>query len=158
MLSRSGVGKLFDAQAALTNFLRKGAIQEEWYHFRQPIQIAVVVASAVGTLLGALAIRRLMGRGKPRRDLTVLAPVILLLGFYAIRATSWHYVDAVLFRFVAGTRINTWAELMIQGLIAATLLDQAGRGRKNAASWDQRKRSEGEAVVASIDGPGPASF
>lgn len=151
-----GVGKLVDAQGALTDLLRKEAIQEEWYQFRRPIQVGVVAASVVVAVLGAFAGRRFGARGESWRDRAVLAPVALLLVFYAVRATSWHLVDAVLFRFVAGTRINTWAELAIQGLIAAALLDHAHRGQVELVLANQGEGGRA-AAESSADGSGGTS-
>lgn len=138
-----GAGKLVDAQGALTDLLRQEAIHDEWYHFRGPVQAGIVAASALAAALGMFMVRRMAAGRESRRDLVILAPVLLLLGFYAIRATSWHNVDAVLFRFLAGTRINTWAELTIQGLIALALLEQGARRRAPASALSPRE----EAVV-----------
>lgn len=116
------VAKLLNFQGLLIGSLRALAKSKDWYADRRWPQLAFVVG--VGLLAMATAAALVwMGSGTWRRELRrhllVAAAVVLLLGFMAIRATSLHHVDVLLYdKTVGGVEWNAIIELGLVGLVA----------------------------------------
>lgn len=116
------VAKLLNFQGLLIGSLRALAKSKDWYADRRLPQLAFVIG--VGLLAMATAAALVwMGAGTWRRELRrhllVAAAVVLLLGFMAIRATSLHHVDALIYdKTVGGVEWNSIIELGLIGLVA----------------------------------------
>lgn len=147
-----GVAKPFALQAMLTESMRKRAVEGDWYAMRREYQFAFILVAGSLAAIGAVALVWLAARKTSWRNLSALAPVVLLLGFLGVRATSLHDIDAVLYATVAGVRWNTVIELTILGLVALALTHQAEGDRRGSA----RNESAG-AGRYTIPGAGPFS-
>ncbi|MDG3002215.1 hypothetical protein [Paludisphaera mucosa] len=153
-----GCARPFGLQAVLTNLVRRRAVEHEWYGVRRKYQFEFIMAVAATTSLAAVVLGWVAARGRSLRDLSALAPVVLLLGFIAIRASSFHYVDAVLYRTVAGVSLNTLAELTILGLVALSLAQRASanRSRREPIAPTPGRDDGTGARRYSVNGPGPS--
>lgn len=104
------VNKQLDLQSLLTAAGRCIALEQGWYDDRRTIQrrfiIAVVLTgSAAFVVLGALL------RGTYARTSLALVGLGLVTLFVAIRAASFHQVDALINTWVLGVRLNWLFEL-----------------------------------------------
>lgn len=86
------LNKQLDLHNAITAVGRAMARSEGWYEQRRPIQLGMIVLVGLACV-GVLAfILRRLGPNWRRHRLT-LAGLVLLLGFIALRAASFHHVD-----------------------------------------------------------------
>lgn len=105
-----GVNKQLDLQTALTELGRVLAFQQGWYGERRVVQVAFVVmvglvaVGAGGTLLA-------MARHLPKATKRAVTGLVMLLGFVAVRASSFHHVDQLLGSSLLGLKANWLLEL-----------------------------------------------
>ncbi|WP_165250112.1 hypothetical protein [Paludisphaera soli] len=145
------LGKPFGAQSLLTDSMRKRAVEGDWYEYRRKYQFAFILVAGALAAVGAAVLGWMAARRSSWRDLSALAPVVLLLGFLGARATSFHYLDRILYSTVAGVRWNTLIELSLLGMVALALGRRADVSRReNAADDSQGVRRY------SIPGAGPS--
>ncbi len=115
-----GINKQLDLQSAFTELARLIAIQQGWYAERRQAQVAFI---AGGAILGLtlLAATTYLIWGAPRATYWALGGSAALVLFVLVRATSFHHVDELLGRSLAGLRINwllEWAGLLLIGASA----------------------------------------
>jgi hypothetical protein len=132
------LSKPLGAQALLTDSMRQRAVSGDWYAYRRKYQFAFILAAGAMAAVGAAALGWLAARRASLRDLSALAPVVLLLGFLGARATSFHYLDRVLYSTIAGVRWNNLIELTLLGLVALALERRASASRRENAGADAR--------------------
>ncbi len=132
------LGKPFGAQTLLTGSMRQRAVEGDWYEYRRKYQFAFIVAAGAAAAIGAAVLGWLAARRASRRDLSALAPVVLLLGFLGARATSFHDLDRILYSSVAGVRWNNLIELALLALVALALGRRASLSRRENAADDAR--------------------
>lgn len=107
--------------AGLTILFRNIALREGWYADRRIFQLLAVVLLAVGVIL-VLLLGRYFAKGRiPHPELrVVLLATLLLSGFVAIRACSFHYLDVFLGHRLAGFRLGGLAEFAAVLLVAVS--------------------------------------
>ena len=105
-----GVNKQLDLQTAFTEAGRSLAMQQGWYEGRRVVQalFVVVVGAFALALSGWLWLQARRGNTALRR---ALVGVVGLAAFVVIRAASFHHVDLLLGRALAGLRLNVVLEL-----------------------------------------------
>lgn len=113
-----GLARVIDFGPWLTGFGRHQARIEGWYDDRREVQYwtvwGVVAATALASLLVLLAAPR-----ETRPALPASLCLLALGGFVAVRAISFHNVDAVLYRYhYRGLLLNTACELGLVLLFA----------------------------------------
>jgi hypothetical protein len=118
MLATLAAARAFGLQSMLTGTFRELAREEGWYTARREFQARVVLAAAALASLTPVAIAV---RARSTRMILAFTPVAALLGFLAVRAVSFHYVDEVLYRRVGGVEISSLVELTLLVLVAAGL-------------------------------------
>jgi len=110
-LSFLALNRALGLDAGLTTLFRSMAMREGWYADRRALQLLVVLLLAVGVVVVLLLGRRFASGRIPYPEVRiVLVATVLLLGFVAIRACSFHYLDEVLGRTLAGFRVGGLAE------------------------------------------------
>jgi hypothetical protein len=132
------LGKPLGTQSLLTDSVRQWAVEGDWYEYRRKYQFAFILAAGTMAAVGAAALGWMAARRASWRDLSALAPVVLLLGFLGARATSFHYLDRVLYSTIAGVRWNNLIELTILGLVGLALERRASSSRRENAGADAR--------------------
>lgn len=112
------VNKQLDLQTALTEIGRMVARRWNLEGVRRQVQV-VFIACVV--LVSAFVFRAAMrlGRAHGWPAKIALAGMVFLLGFVAVRATSFHHVDELLGFRLAGFKMNWLLELTGIGLVAA---------------------------------------
>lgn len=110
LLLSLGINKQLDLQTALTEIGRMMAADEGWYERRAQVQLAFIVAVV---LIGAWCLSAVvrLARGGLRTVRGVLLGTLFLMCFVAIRASSFHHVDALLGYHFAGFKLNWLIEL-----------------------------------------------
>jgi hypothetical protein len=112
VLALARLGDLGDQLSALG---RDEARRDGWYAQRRglqrPVTVAVTAAGAFAAL-ALLAYGAARGRGA-RRALPVIAGVVALVSFVAVRAISLHEVDALLSRTVRGRSLGSLTEVVL---------------------------------------------
>lgn len=128
-----GLNKQLDLQSLLTAFLRDAARNEGWYAVRYPVQIAFIVMVA---LMAVSAILYLLWRhrGSSRAVKLAIGGCAFTLCFITVRAASFHHIDRILGRSVAGWKLNWLLEL--SGILLVAAAAAAATQRRPA-----RKRS-----------------
>jgi hypothetical protein len=114
------VNRALGLDTGLTILFRNIALREGWYADRRIFQLLAVLLLAAGVVLVLLLGRWLNGRIPYLELRIVLVATLLLLGFVAIRACSFHDVDAVLARTLAGFRLGGLAEFAAILLVAVS--------------------------------------
>lgn len=104
------VNKQLDLQSALTEFARILADRQGWYADRRSVQLAFIAGVMVmGLTLFALTLN--LTWGAPSSTLSALLGTTGLLVFVVVRAASFHHVDTLLGRSVAGLQVNWLMEM-----------------------------------------------
>lgn len=121
------INKQLDLHNAITSLGRNLARAEGWYEQRRNFQLGLILAVlAAGGLAIWWTVRRL-GANRQRHRLT-LAGMITLIGFIALRAASFHHLDALL-RMEYGT-VRLHAVIEFSGICFLFLAAwQAARSR-----------------------------
>ena len=110
-LSFLALNRALGLDTGLTILIRNLALREGWYADRRIFQLGAVLLLALGVILVLLLGRRFAKGSIPSPELRiVLAATFLLVGFVAIRACSFHYLDVFLGRRLAGFRLGGLAE------------------------------------------------
>jgi hypothetical protein len=105
-----GINKQLDLQSAFTEAGRLLAREQGWYGERSIVQMAFLFFLFVLGVTGAVTIFRLT-RNTSRCARAAALGSVLLIGFVVMRATSFHYVDRILRKELAGMRFNWIFEL-----------------------------------------------
>lgn len=142
------VAKPFGAQWMLADVFRRRAVEGDWYEVRRRFQGLIILGVVAASALAAVAVAAIAIRRRSYRTLASFAPVAALIGFLAVRATSLHQIDAVLYRRVGGAEVNTLVEWAILGLVAVGLVWRASAGSGRAA----------DAATAQDDGVGARRY
>lgn len=120
-LAALGVNKQLDLQSALTEVGRILAHDQGWYETRREVQRVFILFVAMASLLVA-GVLSIVLRHAPRETWLTILGVLGLVGFVAIRAASFHGMDAWLGGGVGGLRWNWVVELgSILVVLAGTL-------------------------------------
>jgi hypothetical protein len=114
-----GVSKQFNLQAALSETGRAIARFQGWYGQRQSAQLAFVLVMAILSLIAAIVLVR-WARNAPVSTWLALAASTMLIGYWVIRATSFHAFDRLVDDVrIGGIRLDSFLEI---GGIAAVLV------------------------------------
>lgn len=113
-----GVSKQLNLQAALTETGRAIARFQGWYGQRQSAQFAVVAAIAIVSLIIAIVVV-MWARNAPVSTWLALAASTMLIGYWVIRAVSFHAFDDLVDARIGGIRLDSFLEI---GGIAAVLV------------------------------------
>lgn len=112
------LNKQLDLQTWFTQFGRDVALAQGWYDQRRVVQAGFILVLAFGAAgVSVLLWRQLQQRWQGHRLSAV--GVALLLAFIVIRAATFHHIDLLLGRGLAGLTLNHLLELSAIGLIAA---------------------------------------
>jgi phosphate/sulfate permease len=111
-----GVSKQFNLQAALSETGRAIARFQGWYGQRQSAQLAFVLVMALLSLIAAIVLVRWV-RNAPVSTWLALAASTMLIGYWVIRATSFHAFDRLVDDVrIGGIRLDSFLE--IGGIVA----------------------------------------
>lgn len=124
-----GINKQLDLDAVLTGIGRATAQQQGWYDARQSLQREFIGAVAVVALVCS-AILPVLARRAGRWEIAATIGLVGLFAFVAIRAASFHQIDAVLGSGWAGVKVSHVMELGGITTIALTALGRMARDRK----------------------------
>jgi len=105
-----GINKQLDLQTALTEFGRIMAKRQGWYDGRQRVQIDFIIGIVLVGIWLVRSVLLLAGQNLPRLGLALVG-IVLLCCFVAIRASSFHHVDALLGAKLGDLKINWIMEL-----------------------------------------------
>jgi hypothetical protein len=105
-----GFNKQLDLQGFVTTVGRSLAREGGWFEQRRLVQAAFIVALCVaaGAMLAALAVWL---RRSPTTVRIAALGIVLLFAFVVMRAASFHHMDILVTRNVAGMRSGWWLEL-----------------------------------------------
>ncbi len=126
------VNKQLDIQSYMTAVGRAVAREQGWYEARGTVQLAFVLLVGMVTV-ATIALLTWALRGVRRQQWLTLIGITLILGFVLIRATSFHYVDALIGLEYGGVRINWFIELGAIGVFALAAITQI---RQRPSAWD----------------------
>ncbi|MBS0478989.1 MAG: hypothetical protein JSR79_06795 [Proteobacteria bacterium] len=104
-----GINKQLDLQVLVTEVGRYLAKQEAWYQDRREVQLAFIAALVVLFAL-LIATSHLCTRSKPLAVRIALLGTSVELIFVAMRAASFHHIDAFLKTHLVGTTANFYLE------------------------------------------------
>ena len=104
-----GINKQLDLQTFMTNVGREMAEAQGWYENRRMVQIALLAVLGIGVLVLGMVVMRVRGVLRPHR--MALVGMLFLLGFVAMRASSFFKVDRLLGFEFAGVKMNWVFEL-----------------------------------------------
>ena len=120
--------KQLDLQSLLTDIARVTAKAQGWYEGRRGVQkLFIVLVLAGAAAFGGWFMWRF--RVFWRNHRLLLAGLLFLLSFIAVRAVSFHHVDVFLGHRVFGFKMNWALELTGIGLVCAAAMMQ-WRGRE----------------------------
>lgn len=111
-----GLNRQFDLLHIFTDLLRQVANTLGWYEYRQPLQLAFIIATGLMLSILLMSLRLIIFKSWQRYKLTWLA-ITLLLFFIAIRTTSYHYIDLFIYKSIGGLRAYQGLEIMCICLI-----------------------------------------
>ena len=101
------INRLFNLQALATIAVRCAAEAEGWYQMRRPLQVLVIGAAAI---VAALILALAFLRRKALDERLVLAGLVALVAFVAVRSLSFHWVDIYLRLKIFGLNFNGLTE------------------------------------------------
>jgi hypothetical protein len=128
-----GINKQLDLQTLVAEIGRSMALEQGWYEKRRAIQMGFIIAVLV-TCAGGLAALVWLVRGHLADFLLPLGGMLLLVAFVAVRATSFHGMDALIRSEIAGIRVNWVLELGGIGLVAFAAYRRVRRARQPATT------------------------
>lgn len=147
ILGALGINKQLDLQSLLTELGRVAAIEGGWYEQRRAVQVGFIGATLV-TAAAAVAALGWLVRGHLRDFRLALGGMVVLVGFVALRATSFHDMDILIHTTVAGLELN-WV-LELGGI---TLVAVAAGKRLRRAGGTPPSRGPDPAVAAGDERP-----
>ncbi|MBM4202211.1 MAG: hypothetical protein FJ189_13120 [Gammaproteobacteria bacterium] len=104
------LNKQLDLQSLLTDIGRVISRRQGWYEYRRYYQkIFISILLALSLLTSAFILIRY--RAFWKRHFLLASGLILLSTFIAVRAVSFHHVDAILKTHIGGVRLNWILEL-----------------------------------------------
>lgn len=104
------INKQLDLQTALTELGRMSARTHGWYEYRRKFQVAFIAFVALSAV-AAVGIAVRIARGLLRDVGLALLGMVLLLAFIALRASSFHQIDALLGIRLSSVSLNVLLEL-----------------------------------------------
>lgn len=122
-----GINKQLDLQSAFTEMMRVVAREQGWYEARRQYQYAFIGAVAVlAAVVGTALIAAVWRLGRALKLAAV--GLVFVLAFVAVRAMSFHHVDALIGTRVLNVRVNWMFEIGgIAVVIAGAVLGLRGR-------------------------------
>src|SRR5262245_40881963 len=105
-----GVSKQLDLPTVLTNTGRVIRRLQGWYEQRRSAQLALVAVLALMSLIAAIILVR-WARNAPVSTWLALAASIMLVGYFVIRAVSFHSVDRLIGARILGVSLNSILEI-----------------------------------------------
>jgi hypothetical protein len=111
-----GFAELLSLESVLTSLGRATAMKEGWYGQRQRSQIAFIQISLALTLVLIYGLL-LSARNTSLQCKVALTFASLIVGYALVRASSLHYVDAILLRTVFGLHFNHIPEFVAIGIV-----------------------------------------
>lgn len=120
------VNKQLDLQSYVTAIGRAVAREQGWYEARGNVQLVFILAVAVATVI-LLALATWALRGVRRQQWLTLVGITMILGFVLVRASSFHYVDALIGLQFRGFRVNWIIELGAIGIFGIAAINQIRR-------------------------------
>lgn len=115
-----GLNKQLDLQTFMTDVGRELAEAQGWYENRRVVQMILLAALGVGVLGLGIVVMRVRGMLRPHR--LALVGMLFLLGFVAMRASSFFKVDRLLGVQFAGVKMNWVFELGGIGIVIASVV------------------------------------
>ena len=133
------VNKQLDLQSLVTAIGRCDAKQAGWYDVRRVYQrefiLALAAVAAGAALLGAIGLRRALGR-----NAVALVGFGLLAGFVMVRAVGFHHFEAALSRELMGISANGAMELGALALVVLGAGRVIGAARADEAAVKRAER------------------
>jgi hypothetical protein len=131
-----GLSKQLDIPTVLTNSGRLIARLQGWYDQRRSAQLALVAVLALVSLIALILLVR-WARNAPVSTWLAVAASVMLVGYFAIRAVSFHSVDRLISMRILGVSLNS-------------ILEIAGIGAVLVASYWRQLVLPGRAQVLKI--------
>jgi hypothetical protein len=128
-----GINKQLDLQTLVAEIGRSMALEQGWYEKRRAVQVGFIIAVLV-TCAGGVAALAWLVRGHLADFWLPLGGMLLLAGFVAIRATSFHHMDTLISSDILGIRVNWILELGGIGLVAFAAMRRVRRARSQPAA------------------------
>ncbi len=127
------VNKQLDVQTLFTQVGRDIALSGGWYERRRSVQGAFIVLLGTFAVTGSVLLwRQLSGSWRSLR--ITCAGVVLLLGYIVIRAATFHHIDLLLGKSLAGVRLSSGLELLAIAAIVAGAWRWRGETRSGEAA------------------------
>jgi hypothetical protein len=105
-----GFNKQLDLQGLVTTVGRSLAREGGWFDQRRLVQAAFIVA--LGVAAGAILVTLAVWLRRSAMTVKIAAlGIVLLFAFVVMRAASFHHMDILVTRNVAGMRSGWWLEL-----------------------------------------------
>lgn len=132
LLLAMAVNALLHIDMAFVSWARELAVHSDWYAFRRPIQVAVLLVLLAGIVLQVCGSGPAVWGWKTRivvaRSGMLASGLGLLLVLTALRLVSLHHTDLLLDWPVAGLRLGRLAELAGLGLVLLASVLKTARG------------------------------
>ena len=145
-----GINKQLDLQTFMTNVGREMAEAQGWYENRRLVQMGLLAALAGAVVALAIVIVRVKGILRPHR--LALVGILFLLGFVAMRASSFFKVDRLLGFQLAGVKMNWLFELGGIGIVIVSVVVSLLALRKARVQVRQRQRGQAKGATSSGEG------
>jgi len=117
-----GFNKELDLQGYITAAGRSLAHQEGWFQDRRVVQRGFILMLCVAAIVTLTFLAAWLRRSATTIKIAAFG-IVLLFAFVMIRAASFHHMDVLVTRNIAGMRSGWWLELMgiiVIGLSAVT--------------------------------------
>lgn len=114
-----GVAARLELHTWATEFGRSLAHEQGWYERRRTIQLVLIGLAALGGLAAVSALWWL-SRKEVRSCRVAMGALLLLLTFALLRMTSFHHLDGILERELAGASVHSILELLVLFVIAGS--------------------------------------
>ena len=108
-------------EGAITDVLRRHAMQQGWYEGRQIVQIGFIVVAGLTCLLAG-GVLFLLAWWAPFSTKIVVVALTLLVALALVRGTSLHEIDHLLGKRMLGLKLNRLIE--ISGLALVLLASE----------------------------------
>lgn len=116
-----GINELLDLQTLLTLVARAHARAHDWYEHRRMVQYAFIMALGAVAGLAGMAMLWFMRRAHMAVRLAQIG-LTFIMSFVLLRAASFHHVDLILGRALAGVTLGSLQEVAGILIVAAAAL------------------------------------
>ena len=124
-----GLNKPLDLHQWITRIGKRIALRDGWYDHRREVQRVFVAYLSIGACVAlggfALAFRRVL-----KRQGLALAGIVFLVCFILLRTVSFHNIDHLLAKRLAGLKLHIILELAGIACIAASAALDTARGAR----------------------------